>query len=137
MPAVGAGPPPWLPPDGPAREAWDRLAPVLTATRVLTVADADALALGCMALRDYLAALDDPTGWRRADSAWKRALTALSSFGLTPSSRPKVSALPVAEVDPLDAWMASYQGSPPPPPRTRRAKPPAEPSDDLEAWEDS
>ena len=29
-PDVGAEPPPWLPADGPARDAWHRLAPVLT-----------------------------------------------------------------------------------------------------------
>jgi phage terminase small subunit len=104
QPAVGAEPPPWLPKRGVARAAWNRLAPILSHLRVLTVADAEALALACDALAEYLAARDDPDGWRHADSAWKRYLYALRDFGLTPASRPKVSAMPERAVDPLEKW---------------------------------
>ena len=104
QPAVGAKSPPWLPKNGAARSAWNRLAPILSDLRVLTVADAEALGLACEALAEYLAARRDPNGWRRADSAWKRYLAALRDFGLTPASRPKVSATPAKAVDPLEKW---------------------------------
>jgi phage terminase small subunit len=105
-PAVGAEPPPFLPRRGPAWAAWERHQPILTRLRVLTEADADALALGCMALAEYLAARRRVDGWRKADAAWKRYLAVLSAFGLTPSARAKVHAAPAAEVDPLAEWAA-------------------------------
>jgi phage terminase small subunit len=105
-PALGAEPPPWLPETGVAREAWDRLAAVLTEMKVLTVADAEALALACVALADYLDAPSDADNWRRADAAWKRYLYGLRDFGLTPASRSKVSAAPAGESDPLEKWVA-------------------------------
>lgn len=136
-PPVGAKPPPWLPTSGPARVAWRRLSRVLTATRVLTVADADALALGCVALADFLEARADPSGWRRADAAWKRYAAVLRDFGMTPSARTRVAAVPVAERDPLAEWMARPAGSPPAPPAPRpaRPKPTTPPADALEAWQ--
>jgi phage terminase small subunit len=135
-PAPGAKPPPWLPRDGPARAAWRRLARVLTATRVLTVADAEALALGCMALAEYLAARGDVNGWRRADAAWKRYAAVLRDFGMTPSARTRVAAVPIVEHDPLAEWMARPTGSPPPPappPKRTKLSPPS--ADPLEAWQ--
>jgi hypothetical protein len=122
-PALGAKPPPWLPRNGPARSAWRRLAPVLTATRVLTVADAEALALACLALSDFLEARADANGWRRADAAWKRYSGMLVQFGMTPSSRVRVSAVPAVERDPLAEWMARGPSEPPPPPPAARRKP--------------
>ena len=77
---------------------------------MLTEADADALALGCVALADYLAARADPAGWRRAADAWKRYVAVLVQFGMTPSSRTRVAAVPVVEHDPFDEWMAGGQG---------------------------
>jgi phage terminase small subunit len=130
-PEVGAHPPPWLPRGGPARVAWNRLARELTATRVLTEADGDALALGCMALADYLAATADPSGWRRADAAWKRYASVLRDFGMTPSSRVRVSAVPAPVRDLLAEWEASGT-TPPPPVRPRKPAPP--PADPLAAW---
>lgn len=136
-PAVGAKPPPWLPRNGPARSAWRRLAPVLTATRVLTVADAEALALACLALADFLEARADANGWRRADAAWERYSGMLVQFGMTPSSRVRVSAVPAVERDPLAEWMASAPSAPPPPPpaRPKRTIPTTPPADALEAWQ--
>jgi len=138
-PAVGAKPPPWLPRKGPARLAWRRLARILTATRVLTVADAEALALGCVALEEWLAARADANGWRRADAAWKRYRAVLQDFGLTPSARTRVAAVPPATVDPFEAWLAATPPSSPTPPapairsaRKGSAKPPI---DALDAWE--
>lgn len=112
-PAVGAVPPPWLPAEGPARDTWDRLAPVLTSTRVLTVADADALGLVCMAAAEYLAALAESDGWRHADSAWKRYAAALGWFGMTPSARTRVAAVPELGADPLVAWMEGTSSAAP------------------------
>jgi len=136
QPAVGAKPPPWLPTHGPARAAWRRLAPDLVATRVLTVADAEALALGCIALADYLAVRDDDAaGWRRADACWKRYLAVLVQFGMTPAARVRVAAVPVPPADPLAEWIAT---GPPPAepskPRRKRADPPAPSVDGVEAW---
>lgn len=104
-PTVGAAPPPWLPRSGPARRAWRRLAPVLTRMRVLTEADAEALALVCMALQEYLEARADAEGWRRADAAAKRYLTGLRAFGLTPADRARIATLPDEEKDPTQAWL--------------------------------
>ena len=103
-PAVGAEPPPFLPRRGPAWTAWQRHASVLTRTRVLTEADADALALGCLALAEYLDARKDQDGWRRADAAWKRYGAALGWFGLNPSARTRIHAAPAEERDPLAEW---------------------------------
>lgn len=99
-------PPPWLPDKGPAREAWDRLLPFLQRMRVLSEGDADALALGCVALEEYLAARSDEESWRKADSAWKRYGAMLGWFGLTPSARTKVQAAPAEKDDPLAQWKA-------------------------------
>jgi phage terminase small subunit len=104
-PRVGAKSPPFLPRSGPARSAWCRLAPMLSRLRILTEADADALALGCIALAEYLDARNDENGWRRADAAWKRYAAALSWFGLNPSARVRIHAAPVEIRDPLEAWM--------------------------------
>ena len=137
-PAIGARPPPWLPHDGPARLAWRRLSRVLTATRVLTVADAEALALGCMALADFLEARADPIGWRRADAAWKRYAAVLRDFGMTPSARTRVSAQPVVERDAFAEWMVRPTTEPPAPPpaRPKRAKPTTPPTaDPFAAWQ--
>jgi phage terminase small subunit len=105
-PAVGASPPPFLPRRGPAWSAWKRHVAVLTRTRVLTEADADALAIGCLALAEYLSARNAEDGWRRADGAWKRYAAALGWFGLNPSSRAKIRAAPEETVDPLEQWAA-------------------------------
>jgi phage terminase small subunit len=104
-PKLGAVPPPWLPATGPARKAWKRLEPVLSGMRVLTEADAEALALGCVALADFLEARADTEGWRRADAAWKRYLAVLSAFGLTPSSRARVSVAVPSVKDATQAWL--------------------------------
>lgn len=105
-PLVGAEPPPFLPRRGPAWAAWLRHSAVLTRIRVLTEADADALALGCLALAEYLDARKDDESWRRADMAWKRYGAALGWFGLNPSARAKVQARPIENVDPLEQWAA-------------------------------
>ena len=105
-PKVGAAPPPFLPRRGPAWSAWKRHAAVLERIRVLTEADADALALGCMALAEYIDAQKDEDGWRRAADAWKRYGAALGWFGLNPSARTRIHAEPAIEADPLEAWAA-------------------------------
>ncbi len=137
-PTVGAKAPPWLSRDGPARQAWRRLSRVLTATRVLTVADAEALALGCVALADYLTARADPIGWRRADAAWKRYAAVLRDFGMTPSARTRVASVPVVDRSPLAEWMASGEApTPTPTPRPRHPRPAtAPPADPLAEWID-
>jgi phage terminase small subunit len=106
-PRIGASPPPFLPRSGPARSAWKRHAAVLERLRVLTEADADALAVGCIALAEAVAAQSSDDGWRRADMAWRRYFTVLTAFGLTPSSRVRIHAIaPEAPADPMEQWMA-------------------------------
>lgn len=108
-PAPGVtDPPAWLPRTGPARAAWDRNLPVLLRMRVLTEADAEALALGCVALAEYLAAKRrGEKGWRRAADAWKRYQSTLRDFGMTPSARTRVQMVDAPAVDPLAAWEAN------------------------------
>ena len=101
---LGASPPSWLPKRGIARQTWDRLAPLLERIRVITEGDADALALGCLALAEYLDARTDTEHWHRADAAWKRYGNMLSWFGLTPSSRTRIHALAPKSLDPLEEW---------------------------------
>lgn len=74
--------------------------------RVLTDGDAEALALGCVALDEYLQARRDDESWRRADGAWKRYGAMLGWFGLNPSARTKVQTLQPPKEDPLDQWAA-------------------------------
>lgn len=129
QPKVGALPPPFLPRQGPAWVAWNRLAPILTATRVLTECDGDALAVTCMALEEYLSARHAPDQWRRADAAAKRYQAGLLQFGLTPSSRVRVSAVaPDVADDPFDEWLArkaASDASTPPELRRKPTRPPA------------
>jgi phage terminase small subunit len=105
-PGLGATPPPFLPRRGPAWSAWKRHTSVLLRIRVLTEADADALALGCLALAEYLEARAEEASWRRADAAWKRYNATLIQFGMTPSARTRISAIPIEESDSLQAWAA-------------------------------
>lgn len=98
--------PPWLARRGSARAAWNRLLPILERMRVVTEADAEALALGCEALAEYLSARRDEAAWRKADAAWKRYASMLGWFGLNPSARTKVQTIPAAKDDPLEAWAA-------------------------------
>lgn len=98
--------PPWLPTEGAAVDAWNRLLPHVEGMQVMTDADAEALALGCLALADYLDARNEEDGWRKADSAWKRYANALGWFGLNPSARSKVQTVQQATEDPLERWAA-------------------------------
>ena len=123
---AGAGerPPSWL--KGRGRAHWKRIRPLVVAMGVLSDADVDALALLCDALAEYTDATDvirqqgatyeavgkygltlkqRPEVALRKD-AWRRANLMLQQFGLSPSSRAKVSAGPPAEEDPLDTWMS-------------------------------
>jgi hypothetical protein len=80
---------------------------MLMRIRVMTEADAEALALGCIALDDYLRLRDDPqASWQNLDAAWKRYWRMLEGFGMTPVSRVKVRATPEATIDPLEHWAA-------------------------------
>ena len=105
-PRIGAEPPPFLPRRGPAWAAWQRHSAVLERLRVLTEADADVLAVGCIALADAIAA-SKADNWRRASDGWKRYVAVMVQFGLTPSSRVRVHAVaPEVTADPFDEWMA-------------------------------
>jgi phage terminase small subunit len=91
---------------GHARLAWNRLAREAIAMHVLTSADLDALAMGCLAFADFMSARRVATQWRRADAAWKRYISALRSFGMDPSSRTRLHATPQTAVDPFEQFLA-------------------------------
>jgi phage terminase small subunit len=103
-PALGARPPSWLPRTGVAWSTWRKHTRVLGKVRVLTEADADALAAGCMALDEAITGTKSGADWHKVDAAWRRYWQCLQHFGMTPASRTKISAAPDGEVDPLEAW---------------------------------
>jgi P27 family predicted phage terminase small subunit len=108
-------PPEWL--SDVALEHWRTLAPELDAAGVLTVADGHALAMLCEAHAEWRSASEAieqkgevytkvtaagkstpvarPEVAMRSD-AWSRMKSMLAEFGLTPSSRSRVSATPQA-----------------------------------------
>ncbi len=111
---------------GNALAAWGRLVPLLQSMRVLSLADAEKLALGCEALGDYLdlrARIKKVgrvyttitiTGCKvyrprpevaMMTDAWKKASTILSEFGLSPSARSKVQAIVEEEEDPFAQFL--------------------------------
>jgi P27 family predicted phage terminase small subunit len=116
--------PDWLSPL--AKEHWIEIAPRLDELGVLTLADGHALALLCETFAEYRKARADvvkhgATYWSTsedgsklkranpnvaiASDAAKRYRGLLAEFGLTPSSRTKVSTAPNSEVDPLDVFL--------------------------------
>ena len=87
----------WL--DGIALELWNELEPILSAARVLTIADRTALALLC---DDYQRVRTDPDDFKARD----RVRRMLCEFGLTPSSRSRIRVEPEKKaVDPLDEFL--------------------------------
>ncbi len=127
QPAETTGrPPAWL--KGQGRRVWRWLVPLLREMRVLTAADEQALALLCDVFAEYLEAREilrqrgltyettTPQGDRMvrprpevaiAADAWRRVQRMLTEFGLTPSARSRVQALPAPECDPFEELLAS------------------------------
>lgn len=87
-------PPAFAPLAGRARKAWDDLAGRAIALGVLTDADLPALASVCRDFAEYENARRDGEAWRRADAAKRRYDAGLRAFGLTPSDRSRVHAVP-------------------------------------------
>jgi P27 family predicted phage terminase small subunit len=119
-PAVEPEPPAEL--SALAKGEWDRITPILTRMRVLTEADGAALALYCetfatwtetakkIARQGYVvlsAAATAKVNPLVAINAQARAdmLRLLSEFGLTPSSRSRVSVTSDSEVDPIAEFL--------------------------------
>lgn len=124
-PQAGIPPrPDWLSTRG--AEAWDRLSPQLYTMGVLTLADGDALALLCEAWAEWRDRRDDVAKHgvayecetekgglmvrarpevAMASDAWRRVIAAMGEFGLTPSSRSKVSSGKSGEVDPMEEFL--------------------------------
>ncbi len=88
-PEAGAVPPPWLGPD--PRKEWNRLAPELERLGVLTVLDADALAVLCTLIVAFKEALQEgkvsPTMAAEIRAYYGR-------FGMTPADRVRVKVEP-------------------------------------------
>lgn len=80
QPAVAAIVPPWLPKRGVARREFDRLAERFTQLRIMTELDGETLAMGCMALAEYLELAGDPRHRRQASAARRAYLTVLGKF---------------------------------------------------------
>ena len=106
QPPLGAQPPAWLTPA--ALEEWNRLAPELEASRVLTVLDADCLAHYCdqhasIAARSKTGQDVDPR--ERAElRQWAMQL------GMTPASRPKVQAVEPPKGGKLQRFIGGPRG---------------------------
>lgn len=109
-----------------AKAAWKRIGPELVAMNVMSLADGPALELLCDAYAEWRHARDlvDQEGATYetetengriiranpavaiASDAWRRIRAMLAEFGLTPSSRSRVSMLSGSEdVDPFDAFL--------------------------------
>jgi P27 family predicted phage terminase small subunit len=119
--AADVAPPAWL--DDAARDEWRRLAPLLANNGLLTVLDADALAMYCRAFASWREAthrlategvvINAPSGYpmaspwlaiaRREEATLYRLMR---EFGLTPASRTNVMATPPPRSpNPLDKFM--------------------------------
>lgn len=86
-PALGAKPPPWLPPA--ALEVWARLAPMLTKAGILTEVDGEALGLLCA----LLVQAGEQARGGALDPRLSAELRAWQAcFGMSPASRSKVHA---------------------------------------------
>ena len=113
----------WLTPK--AKTVWKQLGDSLDRMRVLTEADGHALELLVDAYAEYRAAravvakegatYESKTKHGKivrarpevaiAADAWKRMKAMLVEFGLTPSSRSQVSAAPIYDEDPMEAFL--------------------------------
>ena len=121
-------PPAWLELSPTGRRAWRTIAPILRGMKVATTADPLAIGLLCDVLATYVTARDTlreegltfrtvnkngeemirahPAAAIASDS-WRRARLMLNDYGLTAASRAKVSAVEIAEHDPLAEWEAA------------------------------
>ena len=111
---------------GDASSEWNRLAEIATEMRVLTVADGPILEATCMAYAELreaqrliekqgavyqtlgphgepLMTRKNPAADLRSD-AWKRYVSGLGHFGLSPATRSKVSAQPPERSNKLDRF---------------------------------
>ena len=105
MPAPGLGAPPATLSEG-ARAVWLELAPGLEASGVGTQVDRPAFELLVDAIAEYRQMKGRSEHAAFAAGAAKRAARLLSEFGMTPSSRARVTAAPV--VSPLAAKYFSH-----------------------------
>lgn len=95
---AGAGPPPaHLTPE--ARALWEEIVPTLEAARILTVLDAVALEVLVDSILDYRKSRTDDKRAAFAAGTGKRLLRVLAEFGLTPSARSRILAVPPADGD--------------------------------------
>lgn len=114
-----------------ARGLWKKIGPHLDKMGVLTIADGTALELMCEAYAEYwecreviiaggatftsetlaggLMERARPQVAMQAD-AWRRVLSMLAQFGLTPASRSKVKTGDTEKVDPMDAFLNAKAG---------------------------
>ncbi|KKM86469.1 hypothetical protein LCGC14_1278650, partial [marine sediment metagenome] len=127
--------PRWLSPKG--GWAWRRIAPVLREMGLLTTADPHALALLCEAYAEYVEAREvvnrDGSTYEStrlcgkgedtfvvtmvrarpevaiASDAWKRVRTMMQEFGMTPSSRSRISSSEKDDRDEFDRFLSGEE----------------------------
>lgn len=116
---------------GEARKAWETFATQLTESGVATLADAMALELLCSSIALYLDSLEmvrqfGPVWiekgeskipkfaysphWAVMNGEWKKIVSMLREFGMTPSSRSGVKATPPTAADPFATFMKPAAG---------------------------
>lgn len=83
---------------GLARECWDQLAPVLIRGRVFTEGDHQSLALLCELYARWRADIHD-------NQAIEKYIRMACEFGLTPSARSRLKAMPEKPADELAAFL--------------------------------
>jgi len=120
--------PAWLTPAG--KKAFREMGSMLNDLGVMTEADKMALTLLCDAYAEYMEAraviaekgstyeTDRGTAVRPevkiAQDAWKRVRGLLPEFGLSPSSRTKITVAEIKEDNPFEAYLKRKPGTPPP-----------------------
>jgi P27 family predicted phage terminase small subunit len=112
--------------DDVAKAKWAEMVGVIEPMGTLTLAEGEALAIYCGAFSRYLRALDaiardgitiDGGGRKHpaliaVKDAESTMMRIISEFGLTPSSRSKVSGLAEAPKDSLDEFLARHRSKP-------------------------
>lgn len=93
--------PPWL--TGEGRREWRRVIREMGPTGTITKVDGSMLALYCALWAKFHEAISTGRHVSASDLAQFRLLGA--EFGLTPSSRTRLKALPIEKIDPFDEFL--------------------------------
>jgi P27 family predicted phage terminase small subunit len=123
-PPTGIPPcPEWFATGSYSRQMWDRVAADLDRMGVLTLVDATALEMLCIAYEEFRDADDQVAGegltFKRdgfikknpavtvRSEAWRKVMNGLIEFGLTPAARTRVQTVPVNTENPFREFLAT------------------------------